>query len=351
MDDFRSALLWLAADRRIKRDKPFIIAITGSIAKTSTKEAIGAILKVAYTPDQVRVGFGNLNTYLGLPLAILGYKIDFYAQKISWQWPLLLLGALWRGYFSRLPKYLVIELGSDKPGDIAALTKHIRPDIGILTIVGEAHLMNYRSQSELAEEKGTILEAVKPGGLALVNKHDPYYSAHIQRTKNPVSTFDCPVSEIAHTVAQLVARHLGVSEQAIGQGLASSWQPPGRLQVIEGKYHLIDDSYNASPTSMKAGLEKLKKAPGRRVAILGSMLELGEQETMMHKETGQLAHQAADLVVGVGELARHYQPDRWFANSGEASREILAIVREGDSILVKGSHGVHMEKIVMVLNK
>src|SRR5688500_2495906 len=114
----RESILWWAAKRRLRFDKPFIIGITGSIAKTSTKEAIGGVLEKAY-PGKVVVGYGNLNTFLGVPLAILGFRLNFHSKNVTWQWPFILLLALWRGLFARLPKYLVLEFGADQPGDIA----------------------------------------------------------------------------------------------------------------------------------------------------------------------------------------------------------------------------------------
>src|SRR3989344_5626785 len=107
MQDIRAKILWWAVKRRVGIDKPFIIAITGSIAKTSTKVAIGAVLRRAY-PNQVRVGFGNLNSFLGVPLAILGFKVDFHKQQIGFiRWVWILKLAVWRGLLGHLPKYLV----------------------------------------------------------------------------------------------------------------------------------------------------------------------------------------------------------------------------------------------------
>src|SRR3989344_9023306 len=146
--DLRSSILWWAVKRRVAIDQPFIIAITGSIAKTSTKVAIGAVLRRAF-PGQVRVGFGNLNSFLGVPLAILNFKVDFYKQKITWQWIWILKLAIWRGLFGRLPKYLVLEFGADKPDDIEQLGRMLTLDTAIITITGAAHLANYSSVEEV----------------------------------------------------------------------------------------------------------------------------------------------------------------------------------------------------------
>lgn len=347
--DIRAKILWFAANWRLLRDEPFVIAITGSIAKTSTKEAIGAVLQQAYGSSQVRVGFGNLNTELGLPLAILGYKIDFYQQKITWQWLVLLLGALWRGLTAPLPRFLVLELGADQPGDLAKLTRYVRPDIGIVTIIGEAHLMNYASQHDLANEKAEVVRSTKSTGTVLINRRDPFRELLVKQAVAPVSEFDCATANIAQTVALAVAKLLDIQSSLAGQALMTAWHPVGRMKIHEGQYTVIDDSYNASPTSMAAALEKLSRMPGRKVAILGSMLELGKQEATFHQQVGQLAHKVADLVIGVGELAKNYQPDHWFSTSDEAKEGVVAFLLKGDSILVKGSHGIRTDKIVEVL--
>jgi len=349
MMDIRSQVLWLAADWRLQADQPFIIAITGSIAKTSTKEAVGAVLQHAYGSSQVRVGYGNLNTELGLPLAILGYQLDFYKQKITWQWPFLLIGALARSVFTRLPRFLVVEMGADKPDDLKKLTDHVAPDISVVTIIGEAHLVNYKSQQDLAAEKAQILRATKPNGAALINHRDNFREYLVKQANAPVVEFDCDTADIAHTVAETIAKQLEVQPGLTGQALKGAWRPAGRMDVREGIYTVIDDSYNASPTSMKAALEKLSRLPNRKVAVLGSMLELGDKEKQLHIEIGTFAHDHADLVIGVGELAKNYQPDEWFASSDEAKNGIVAFLKKGDSILVKGSHGIRTDKIVEAL--
>lgn len=351
MADPRGSVLWFAANRRLVSDRPYIIAITGSVAKTSTKEAVGAVLKKAFGPKAVRVGFGNLNTYLGLPLAILGYQLNFHNQKIRSKWPILLLSALFRGYFTKLPKYLVLELGADQPGDITKLTEHIKPDIGILTIVGEAHLVNYGSVEELANEKGKLLEAIKATGLAIVNSNDPFIAKHKEKLKVSFREINCPTSEIAVTVAGQVGEFLDIGSEIVSEALKTDWQPTGRMNTHDGKYKIIDDTYNASPLSMKSALEMLKQREGRKVAILGDMLELGKDEAEFHREVGKNAHKIADLVVGVGELSHNYYPDKWFKDSAEASSEVLALLEEGDNILIKGSRGVQMEKVTKALRE
>ena len=348
MRDIRERILWWAVNRRVRIDKPFIIAITGSIAKTSTKVAIGAVLRRAF-PGQVRVGFGNLNSFLGVPLAILNFKVDFYKQKITWQWIWILKLAIWRGLFGRLPKYLVLEYGADHPGDIEELGKMLPLDAAIITMTGAVHTQNYPSIGAVAEEKAKILSALRPGGWGLVNKNDPYI--HNFTPKDcPTEMVTTETEDIAVNFAREVGRKLKIDSKIIDEALATLPRPEGRLQLKDlGSIKLLDDSYNANPLSMKAAFNVLAKLPGRKVAILGDMLELGTNEKKFHREIGELARQSADLVIGVGELAREYGASKHYTDSTVASREVLELLGQNDSILVKGSHGVHMELIVLAI--
>lgn len=351
MKGIREKVLWWAVRRRVDLDQPVIIAITGSIAKTSTKVAIGAVLRRAF-PNQVRVGYGNLNSFLGVPLAILDFKVDFYQRKIgAFQWLWILKLAIWRGLFSKLPKYLVLEYGADYPGDIEQLANMLPLDGAIVTLIGAAHLGNYPSLDAIAEEKAKILDAVKPGSWALVNKNDPYI--------HNLTLKDCPsemvttaTEDIAINFARAVGQKLHISDELIKEALSIMPRPEGRLQLKDLEtVKLLDDFYNANPLSMPVALKLLSKLPGRKVAILGDMLELGADELKYHQEIGQLAKQSADLVIGVGELAKEYGGVKHYPNSTVAAREILGLLGQGDSILVKGSHGVHMEVIAQAIEK
>ncbi|MDO8649947.1 MAG: Mur ligase family protein, partial [Candidatus Berkelbacteria bacterium] len=283
MKDLRGIVLWWAVKRRVKIDKPFIIAITGSIAKTSTKVAIGAVLRRAF-PGQVRVGYGNLNSFLGVPLAILNFKVDFYSrrwnrttstahsavykQKITWQWIWILKLAIWRGLFGRLPQYLVLEYGADHPGDIEELGKMLPLDAAIITLTGAAHLANYSSLDQVANEKAKILDAVSKNGWGLVNKNDPYLKVYKSKA-HPLTEVETETEDIAINFARAVGQKLGIEDKTIGEALVTFTRPEGRMQLKDlGGAHLLDDSYNANPLSMKAAFNVLAKLPGRKVAIL-----------------------------------------------------------------------------------
>lgn len=351
MNRWRERILWWAAERRLRLDRPYIIAVTGSIGKTSTKQAIGAVLRAAF-PKMVRVGFGNLNTYLGVPLAILGFRLDFHEKRVTWQWPFILLRAIWRGIFGRLPKFLVLELGADKPRDIEELTRHIRPDLAVITAIGQAHLMNYRDEEEMAKEKGKLLLALRPGGKAILNEQDKFTPMLKNMTKEKIIYFSSPLANLATAIAREVGVQLEIPPAQLELGLKVSDLPSHRLnrKRING-WEVLDDTYNANPLSMKAALEELKKMPGRKVAILGEMKELGEREAELHRQTGELARQSVNLLIGVGELAKNYQADHWFSDSNGAARGALDYLKQGDSILVKGSRAMKMEKIIESLEK
>jgi len=347
MTDLRSATLWWAVGRRLKHDQPFVVAITGSIAKTSTKQAIGAVLEAAF-PGQVRVGYGNLNTYLGVPLAVLGFEIDFYARSISWQWLPLLVGAIWRSLFKRLPRYLVLEFGADRPGDIVALTKKVKPNVAVVTLVGPAHLENYPSEAAIASEKAKLLTALGSGGVGFINVEDKHRQILEQAASTAsLKTVQCPRAAIASAFARAVGEQLKVSDELIETVLRRLTPPKGRLSFKKaGSFFVLDDSYNANPLSMESALGVLRAQEPRRVAILGSMLELGPNAPHYHQQIGELARRCSDYLIGVGQLAKHYEPDLWFEHAQDAAKAILPYLKDGDRILVKGSHSIRMDKIV-----
>lgn len=346
----RAGILWLCARWRVKKDRPIIIAVGGAIAKTSTKVAIGAVLNEA-CPGQVRVGYGNLNTYLGVPLAILGFEIDFYKERIGfWRWLGILLTAKWRALFSHLPKYVVLEFGTDQTGDLDKITKKLQPDFGAITIVGPAHLANYKDEKDMAYDEGFLAERTKPTGVVFLNHADPYREEHRARAKAKVREIVTPLELMATEFAKAVGEALKIPADVIASGLKNYEKPEHRFNEKKiGPWLVIDDSYNASPLAMAAALGKLQASPGRHVAVLGDMKELGAEEVKFHRQVGELAKSRADIIVGVGELAKNYTPDHHFNTADEAAYGIFAILKEGDTVLVKGSHSLHLEKIVTAL--
>lgn len=349
MKAWRDEFLWRCALRRIRKSNSVVIAIGGGIAKTSTKYAIGSVLSDHFK-NNVLVGYGNLNTYLGVPLSILEFRIDFHHQSISWQWPIILLQA-WIRSRRILPKYLVLEYGTDRPGDIKKLTSKLPPNIAVLTTVAPAHVMNYGSLDEVAEDEGTLVASVPNDGVVFINKRDPYYQVHKARiVATTVIEDDLPNEQLSVGFARSVAKYFGVPLEEVEKSLGRMKLPPQRFAQRQiGDWLVLDDTYNANPASMEGALNLLKNMPGRKVAILGTMRELGESEKLLHKHTGDLAHSIADVVIGVGEHTDEYQPVVHFDSSDQAAKEIFSYLKKGDSILVKGSRSIQMEKIISAL--
>jgi len=350
MKKWRDQILWWAFKKNLSRSQTTIIAVGGAVGKTSTKIALGTLLETAY-PGQVRTGFGNLNSYLGVPLAALGYKIDFYQTKIGFvQWLKVLISVVWRGLTAHFPRYLVLEFGTDRPDDIKNITAQLQPDIGVLTIVGPAHLGNYPSIQAIADDEGYLIERTKSSGVVFLNAADEFLADHQRRAHARTVVVTTSLEKMAPSYMEALGRELNIDETIMAKALDSYQAPDHRLNVVQlGRFTLLDDSYNASPLSMKAGLNTLAKQSGRKVAILGSMLELGESSPQLHQEIGQYARQQADLIIGVGDLAQEYKADHWYRQSTDLGEEVFQILQDGDSILIKGSKAIHMEKIIELI--
>lgn len=341
--DIRGRVLWWAAKRRIARDNCRIIAIGGAIAKTSTKFAIGTMLELAY-PKQVRVGYGNLNSYLGVPLSILGFELDFYQKPVRfWGWARLLLAAFGRSLFTKLPRYLVVEYATDQPGDIEAITAQLPPDIGVITIVGPAHVANYPSMEAVAKDEGYVAERTKKEGFVLVNSSDQYLTDHHRRSKARVVNVVTSLEEISIKFMEALGREMNISSELIKKASIELHRPERRFQYEElDGARLIDDSYNASPLAVKAAINLLAKLPKKRIAILGDMRELGDGSAAYHQEIGRYAKKYVDTLIAVGEEAKAYNADVWYPDAETAAVKVARTL-EGGSILVKGSKSVHME--------
>lgn len=352
MKGIREKILWWSALRRIRKDGSKVVAIGGAIAKTSTKVAVGTLLEHNF-PGEVRVGFGNLNSYLGVPLAILGFEIDFYEQKIGpIKWLGILLKALSLGFFRRLPRYLVLEYATDSPGDMAAITAKLPPDVGMITIVGPAHLANYPDTESMVLDEGFLAERTKPDGVLFVNSSDQYLTEHHRRTKARVVNVVAALEEIALKYMEALGRDLNIREEIIDEARADFSPPTGRfVQEKIGPYALLDDSYNSSPLAVKAALRLLEKLPPPRIAILGSMKELGPQSRAYHQEIGLVTKNIATICYSVGDEAKDFGFDRHFPDAQTAAEKILEELPDSGSILVKGSHSVHTEIIANAIRQ
>ncbi|MEK7615997.1 MAG: UDP-N-acetylmuramoyl-tripeptide--D-alanyl-D-alanine ligase [Patescibacteria group bacterium] len=376
-------ILRILAQRTLARYKPIVIGITGSVGKTTAKEAIYAVLNKKFF---VWKNVENFNNEIGVPLAILGVvpmtrhhsKIRFIGQ---------LLEAFWSAYATKrkwYPRYLVLELAADRPGDIEYLVRMVRPHIAVVTAIGDVpvHVEHYASPEEVAREKAHLPASATQ--LTVLNADDSIVIRMRDVTKAPVTTFGFSKeamyrgSDISffmegehvgglsfrinkgenfmpirlhrmiavHQIygilaATAVAQHLGMNLIDIADAIASVELPRGRMMLIRGKNNttIIDDTYNASPLSMKAALDTLKQFPGiRKIALLGEMAELGHFTEQEHKKADAYSKERADVVL-------------WCKTSDELLQKLQEIIKEGDVILVKGSRAAKMEKIVDLLKE
>ena len=395
-------LLAFCAKRIIKKFKPIIIGITGSVGKTTTKDCIAHILESEYSVLQT---YKNANNEFGLPLSILELK----ASNTKSGWIDVIKQAFKKAYtLDTYYEVLVLEMGMSEPGNLAYLHTIVQPHIAIVTNVESVHMQYFKNQDELAYEKATIIRKLRSGGSAFVNYDNEYTRKMI--TMHPTSTkiytfgfdkkADIYATEVKNTelglkavihegekkypihaphllgkhcmysllVAWGVARRLNISEQDIMKGIKTFKGPEGRMNLVEGINHswIIDSSYNAEPSSMRAALSTLKDIPQgeRRIAILGDMLELGSQEKDLHQELGRFVSDLRlDLVCFVGPRMKYAyesfqkQPVTYtrsalyFENSEKAAENLPQKIKEGDLLLIKGSNGMKMDTILQVLSR
>ncbi|MDQ5952090.1 MAG: Alanine racemase [Patescibacteria group bacterium] len=393
------------AKAKIKKYHPTVVAVTGSVGKTSTRSAIAIALGAKY---RVRTPYKNYNNEIGLPLAVLGEQSP---GKNAWEWLKLFTRAV---RSKDMPEYLVLEYGVDKPGDMAGLIRIAHPQTVVITAISPVHVSNYPSLEALIDEKAALGEAVLQDGLVLLNGDDvrvmgmrkrfhapvrtyslsngDAYATDIQFTYPKEESFDvgevfvvtkatlhvgnetaelellncATVSMVSAALAAVqVAVHHGVPLVTATAALSKELVPVnGRLRPLAGiKGSLIlDDSYNAAPASVIAGLEALEQfTPGelkdRRIAALADMAELGSLSEAEHRMIGERVATAADLFVAVGPqmkfaieaaIAAGMPEDKtiWFKDSVEAGRYLDRILETGDVVLVKGSQSQRMERLV-----
>ncbi len=377
-----------------------IVAITGSVGKTTTKEAIWLVLKQAHSAQR---SMYNTNTGWGVAASVIspGFEPIFTssgkARITLWQMVLLKLKGLWRlVYKQKYPDVLVLEMAADGPGDIGWFNKWFDYDVAVVTTIGDAHLEFYKDRGELVKEKLSIIHKLKSNGLAILNGEcEDCKEAQISNTQRKYSfglgssndywaekSGDDFVlhglnSELqvklpegrqfipAALVAFAVGEEFGLTKEQITLGLAELQPIVGRFQITRGqKWTVIDDSYNANTESMKIALLSLRDiAQGRKVAILGGMREMGSVTESGHEQVGQWAARQVDLLIGMGKEGEMIAQSALVAgmkqenvvkilwdennpNVDSAISQILPILEEGDTVLVKASRALHLDKLV-----
>ncbi len=390
-------LLQNRAKAAIAQYKPTVVAVTGSVGKTSTREAVAIALGQAF---DVRTPQKNYNNEFGLPFAILG-------EKSPGKNPAAWLGLFLRSFkIAKYPNLLVLEYGADKRGDIGALCDIAEPNISVITAISPVHVANYESFDELILEKQTLAMRTSNEGTVVLNADDATVLAMRKSITSKVLTYsignqaDVVASDVVietepviHTRATVraygeesvlvlknclgnsaisaclaaiaVAHQLGIKLTDAVAELNKKMQPvPGRMNPLAGIRGslILDDTYNAAPASMRAGLEVLHafvpaKITMRRIAVLGKMAELGAVSQYEHEVIGQQVASVANLFIAVGEEMKDaaraaveagMPPSDviWFGTPVEAGRYLDANVRPGDIVFVKGSQSARMEKAV-----
>lgn len=367
VSDPLTALQRLAASWRQRHDVR-VVGVTGSVGKTTAKELIAAVLARRYA---VLKSEANLNTEIGIPLTLLNLRAEHQRA--------------------------VLELAMYEPGDIALLARITRPSIGVVTNVGPMHLERVRSFGRIVAAKAELVEALPADGLAVLNGDDARVAAMARRTRaravlyglseqcavratdligrgldgfsfrlsvsgEPVQ-IDCPLPGKHHVYAALAAATVALNDGMSLDEIADALREVKldlRLTVRRGPNDstLIDDSYNASPASMIAALDLLGETPGRHIALLGHMRELGTAEAKGHTSVGQHAAATCDILFVVGEDARLLadaardagcRDVRFLAAPEDAAEALRKELHAGDVCLIKASRAVGLESVVEVL--
>lgn len=353
-----------------------VVAVTGSVGKTTTKEMSACVLETKY---RVHRSAGNYNNLVGIPLSLFALKPD---HQVS-----------------------VLELGMSTPGEIGRLTEITRPEAGVITNIAPAHLETMGSLENIARAKFELLDGLGETKTVILNADDPFLAARARQERRPVVTFGIQnpadiwagdrapdengcyrfrvndqtdvrlavlgLGNVYNALAALaVATRFGITFEKAAKALENYRPAKMRLEVFTvAGVKIIDDSYNANPYSLRCALETLgqmnppKRDSGRRVAVLADMLELGEKQETLHREVGSVAAKAGvDFLIAVGPLAGEYLAGatpvgmfssqmRHFENNPAALDFLLGWLRAGDLVLVKGSRGMKADAIVTGLKE
>ena len=356
------AVKQIAKAYRQKFDIP-VVGVSGSVGKTSTKEMLYAVLSQKYNTHKTQ---GNLNNELGVPLTLLAMPEDTEAA--------------------------VIEMGISDFGEMTRLSEMVRPTVCVLTVIGCCHLENLIDRDGVLKAKTEMFAYAADGATYVLNGDDdklitvqdvngvkpvfyglsPDHEFYAEDIKNNAENgVDCTLcfgdTRLAVTIPAIgsymvsnalagvaVGIHLGLTDDKLKRGVEAYQTVGSRARVINtGRIRIIDDCYNANPTSVKASLDTLMNFDGRKVAILGDMKELGTEELALHFDTGRYAKEkGVNTVLAVGALAKELANGAsgdWFADNEQLINALPALIRDGDTVLVKASHSMQFEQIVAKL--
>jgi len=352
------------ARRVLLKQKPRIVTVTGSVGKSSTKEAIYAVLSSRF---RVRRSRGNYNNEIGVPLTILGAKKSPAKNLLLWKGLFIKAFVLSLFENKNYPEILVLEIGADKPGDLKYLMEMLPSNLlkaAVLTAVAPVHLEFFGTMQNILQEKTTPFKYLPEDGKAIVNQDcvnykeaDIYYG--LRQAGDLASQFVFPHQAYAPLAGIAVGRVFGIRKEKAKQAIAENYKTlAGRGRKIQGINNsiLIDDTYNASPLSTRAALRAVANLPyaKRKIAVLGDMLELGPQSPEFHKRVGEIAAELEfNCLITYGQEAKNIAPGtaRHFESQEKLIEFLKNIIQPGDVILIKGSQGARMEKITKALMK
>jgi len=406
-------ILTLEARLVLFKYRPKIVAVIGSVGKTTTKDAVFAVLQ---TVSFVRKSEKSFNSDIGVPLSILGLPNGWSDKKIWFS--NIIEGIRLIVLKNHYPSWLVLEVGADRPGDISRIASWLKPDVIIVTQFGSVpvHVEFFESPEALEEEKGTLISSLKNGGILVLNHDDGRVMRFEKKAKNArIITFGfkegvrlkasndeiiyhknkttgirapmgitfkieymgntMPVrlsggfgkSAIYSALGALAFASVeGINLVTAARALGVMSLPPGRMRLIKGikNSFLIDDTYNSSPVAAHSALDTLsileRANGGRKIAVLGDMLELGKYSSRAHKELGEYAARVCDMLIGVGLRAENIIKGARDAGmnqasvmnvktSEEAGKILFEILNRGDIVLIKGSQSIRMEKAVKMI--
>ncbi len=388
----------------LKKYKPKIVAVTGSVGKTSSKDAIYTVLSHFF---YTRKSEKSYNGEIGIPLTVLGCPNAWNSTR-GW------IRNIFEGLLlillpNRYPDWLVIEVGADRPGDIKHMAELIKPDIAVVTRLSKVpvHVEYFGSPEELYTEKGYLVKALKPGGTLILNSDDEDVMLFKELTAEAIMLYGLqePATVSARDISleydevkvktpkgiSAVVTHANdevkvVLEGSVGKqyiysvlaacavgvvldldmtGMAHAFRdfepPKGRMRLIPGikETTIIDDTYNSSPIALEEALRTIDdmKVVGKKIAVLGDMLELGTYTAEEHKKAGERAAKTVDILFTVGVRARGIaegalqagMPESvvfQYEESKTAGKDLELQLKKGDVVLVKGSQGVRMERAV-----
>lgn len=393
--------LRLLAVKTIKKYKPGIIAVTGSVGKTSTKDAIFRVLKVERS---VRATKRNFNNELGVPLTILGDYEEVDGTIFFWI-KVILKSLMNLIYPIKYPELLVLEYAADRPGDIKYLVDVAAPQVGVVTAIGEipAHVEFFSGPEAIVREKSKIIESLPNTGFAVLNFDDHavlemknrthakpitfgfgegsdvritnfenktkgmkpqgiYFKLNYFGSFVPVRIDGCfgKAQAYAAAAAACVGIMFGMNIIKISEALLGYSAPAQRAKLIDGikETYIIDDSYNASLLSMNTAIDAVKSLKAKRkVGVLGDMLEIGKYSQEAHEAVGRLAGKTFNLLFTVGARGRLIADAAFkaglakknifsFDRADDAKLKVQELIKKGDLILIKASHSIRLDKVV-----